>query len=163
MSKKSVRKPVCKALDGDAPVKHQIAHLFWLLAPAFTRWAESQMPHKELTSQRVRLMLPLLENGPMAMSALRDELGVSATNITALVDALEKDGMVKRRPHKTDRRSTLIEITAKAEKKLNENCSQFTNQVSEIFSCFSATEQKQFKNLLDQMRQALIKEHILKE
>ena len=161
MKSKKIAKASSCALPDDAPVKHQLVHLFWQLAPAFTRWAESHMHQKELTPQRVRLMLPLAENGPMAMSALRDELGVSATNITALVDALEKDGMVKRRPHKTDRRSTLIELTAKAEKKLDQNCSQFKNQVSEIFSGFSAAEQKQFKTLLDKMRSALVKEDIL--
>jgi DNA-binding MarR family transcriptional regulator len=119
------------------------------------------MTHKDLTPQRVRLMVPLLENGPMMMSALRDELGVSATSITALVDALEKDGMVKRRAHKTDRRTTMIELTAKAETKLTENCSQFKDQVSTIFSGFSPAEQRQLLGLLEHMREALVEEKIL--
>jgi len=153
----------CAEKYADAPVNHQLVYLFWQLAPAFTRWAESHMNEKDLTPQRVRLMLPLKANGAMAMSELRDELGVSATNITALVDALEKDKMVKRRPHKTDRRSTMIELTAKAEERLEQNCSQFTSQVAEIFSDFSKTDQKHLKELLEQMRSALVKEDILKD
>lgn len=157
------KKLPCNIESCEIPVRHQLVKLFWLLSPAFTRWAESHMTQKDLTPQRVRLMALLLENGPMMMSALRNELGVSATNITALVDALEKDGMVKRRAHKTDRRTTMIEITAKAEKRLTENCSQFKEQVSAIFSDFSAAEQQQLHKLLERMRQALVKKKILSE
>jgi len=157
------KNPTCSEKYTDAPIKHKLVHLFWQLGPAFTRWAESHMTQKELTPQRVRLMLPLKANGAMAMSALRDELGVTATSITALVDALEKDGMVKRIPHQTDRRSTLIELTPKAEELLEQNCSHFTSQVSEIFAGFSSAEEESFKELLEKMRNALIKENILKD
>jgi len=153
----------CTEKLADAPVRHHLVHLFWQLAPAFTRWAESHMEQKNLTPQRLRLLIPLKENGAMAMSALRDELGVTATNITALVDALEKDGFVKRKPHKTDRRSTMIELTAKAESEWDQNCSQFRDQVSEIFLDFPVKEQEEFKKLLEKMRNALVKENILKE
>ncbi len=32
-------------------------------------------------------------------------------NVTSLVDALEENGLVARRPHPTDRRATLVELT----------------------------------------------------
>lgn len=158
-----VKKAPSCPLEAGAPLKHQLVHLFWQLAPGFTRWAESHMHQKGLTPQRIRLMLPLKENGPMKMSELRDELGVTATSITALVDALEKDGMVKRCAHKTDRRATMIKLTPKAEKSLTENCSQFKDQVSGIFTGFSVAEQKELRNLLERMRQALVEKDILKE
>src|ERR1700759_788423 len=110
--------------------RNKVSKLFWVIGPAFTRWAESHMHTKGLTPQRVRILSPLIHNGPMMMSGLRDELGVSATNITALVDALEKDKMVTRRPHATDRRATLIAITSKAEKLLTENCGEFSGRVA---------------------------------
>ncbi len=53
------------------------------------------------TPQRLRLMAFLFKNGPVKMGDLRNELGVTATGITALVDPLEKEGMVTRKPHKT--------------------------------------------------------------
>ncbi len=153
----------CALKLSDAPLSHNLVHLFWQLAPAFTRWAESHMQQKNLTPQRLRLLIPLKEYGAMSMSALRDELGVTATNITALVDALEKDGFVKRRPHETDRRSTMIELTEKAQEDWEQNCANFREQVSQIFNDFSVGEQQQFKILLEQMRAALIKENILKD
>ena len=140
---KASRKKICEYTDGkDVPVKHRLVQLFWMLAPAFTRWAESHMHQKGLTPQRVRLMALLMENGPMMMRALRNELGVTATNITALVDALQKDGMVLRKAHPRDRRATMIEITLKAEQRMTESCSEFKERVSELFSGFSAAEQQ---------------------
>jgi DNA-binding MarR family transcriptional regulator len=99
----------------------------------------------------------------MMMSALRDELGVSATNITALVDTLEKDKMVTRKPHRTDRRATMISITPKAEKLLTENCGKFRDQVAEVFSGFTRTEQEQLLTLLFKMREALIAREVLED
>lgn len=158
MAKKQPAAQVTK----DVPIRHQLVQLFWVLCPGFTRWAESHMDQEGLTPQRVRLMGLLMENGPMMMRELRNELGVTATNITALVDALEKDGMVARKPHPNDRRATMIELTSKAEKRMKENCSQFKERVSELFSEFSASEQKQFLALLSATRDALIKRDILK-
>lgn len=158
----ATRKTACDWEYTDVPLKHRLVKLFWMLGPAFTRWAETHMNQKDLTPQRVRLMALLMENGPMMMSALRDELGVTATNITALVDALEKDRMVKRTPHASDRRITLIEITPKAETLMTENCSKFRESVSELFDGLSETEQRQFLHLLEHMRDALVERRILK-
>lgn len=145
------------------PRQHQLVQLFWMLGPAFTRWAETHMQQNGLTPQRLRLLVLLLENGPMVMGGLRNELGVTATNITALVDALEKNKLVMRKPHPKDRRATLITLTAKAEKMLNENCTQFKERVSEIFSVFSAVEQTRFLQFLQRMREAFIARNILKD
>lgn len=39
---------------------------------------------------------------------------MTATNVTALVDSLEKDGLVVRTRHPTDRRATVIEPRTKS-------------------------------------------------
>ena len=157
---KKIKHKSC-SLSKNAPAKHRLIELFWTLGPAFTRWAESHMHQQGLTPQRMRLMGLLLENGPMMMSGLRDELGVTATNVTALVDALEKDRMVTRKPHATDRRATMIELTPKAEKRLMENCTEFKDHVSELFSVFGEKEQEQLVTLLLRMREALVERDIL--
>lgn len=121
------------------------------------------MEQQGMTPQRLRLMGLLMDNGPMTMGALSDEMGVTATNITALVDALEKDGLAERKPHPTDRRAIMIQATAKAEKKLSEGCDVFKDRVSELFSDFNKTEQEQFRQYLDRMRAALIERGILED
>jgi MarR family transcriptional regulator, 2-MHQ and catechol-resistance regulon repressor len=153
----------CLTSYEELPLRHKLMKLFWVLGPAFARWAESHMHEKGLTPQRLRLLWPLIEDGPMMMSALRDELGVTATNITALVDVLEKDGMVTRTPHPTDRRATMIAITPRAEKFLTEHCGEFRDRVADIFSGFSQAEQERFLGFLEKMRKSLIDRNVLEE
>ncbi|HEX6944829.1 MAG TPA: MarR family transcriptional regulator [Casimicrobiaceae bacterium] len=50
---------------------------------------------------------------PMSMSELADALEIDRPNATALVDDLEAQGLVRRRPHPTDRRAKLVEATRK--------------------------------------------------
>lgn len=44
------------------------------------------------------------------MADLADALEVTPRNVTSLVDALEEEGLVKRQPHPTDRRATIVEL-----------------------------------------------------
>jgi len=155
---------ICKEPINDrTPARHRLFELFWKLGPAFTRWAETHMQDGPLTAQRLRLLGLLFDNGPMKMNQLRNELGVTATNITALVDALEEAGLVTRKPHPTDRRATLIQVTMKAEKKRSECCTEFKERVSVIFSTFNAREQTDLLNYLIRLQEALVARNILKD
>jgi DNA-binding MarR family transcriptional regulator len=131
---------------------------FWTFWPAFQRWAESQTPTGEasLTPQRTRILALLQERGPQIMSGLKTELGVTATNITALVDALESDGLVTRKAHPTDRRATLIEITPKAEYKLmKKDCEGYRERVAEVFGALSEAERRELLRLMDKLQTRL--------
>jgi len=164
MAGKKLKKSCGSDIEGAGiPPRHKLLHHFWTLGPAFTRWAESHMKQEGLTPQRMRLSELLFDNGPTKMCDLRDELGVTATNITALVDALEKDGMVERIPHPTDRRATLVQLTPKAHKTISFGCTDFKDKVSGLFSEFSLSEQEQLCKLLMKMRAALIKREVLEE
>jgi DNA-binding MarR family transcriptional regulator len=64
-----------------------------------------------LTGPRTHLLWVVHHQGPSTQRALADALGVSARNITGLVDALVDTGFVTREPHPTDRRATLVSLT----------------------------------------------------
>jgi DNA-binding MarR family transcriptional regulator len=50
---------------------------------------------------------------PMSMGDLAASLGIDRPNATVLVDDLEAQGLVRRRPHPTDRRTKMVEATRK--------------------------------------------------
>jgi DNA-binding MarR family transcriptional regulator len=50
---------------------------------------------------------------PMSMGELAAALGIDPPNATVLVDDLESQGLVRRRPHPSDRRAKLVEATRK--------------------------------------------------
>jgi DNA-binding MarR family transcriptional regulator len=52
-----------------------------------------------------------LARRPMSMRELATALGIDPPNATVVVDDLEALGLVRRRPHPTDRRAKLVEAT----------------------------------------------------
>ncbi len=71
----------------------------------------ASLPQLGLTPARTHLVWVLLHRGPSTQRVLADELGVSARNVTGLVDALVDTGFVTREPHPGDRRATLVTLT----------------------------------------------------
>ncbi|MGY1696753.1 MarR family winged helix-turn-helix transcriptional regulator [Geodermatophilus sp. SYSU D00814] len=73
-----------------------------------------------LTVARTTLLWRLRTAGPSTQRALADALGVSARNVTGLVDGLVAAGLVSREPHPADRRATLVTPTARGQELLDE-------------------------------------------
>jgi len=67
-----------------------------------------------LTESRVGVLWVLQTGGPATQQAIASALGVSARNVSGLVDALESDGFVRRAAHPSDRRAVLVELTARS-------------------------------------------------
>lgn len=53
-------------------------------------------------------------DGPLTQRGLGDRLSLTSGAITMLVDRLEKAGWVRRRPHPSDRRYVLVELSPQA-------------------------------------------------
>jgi DNA-binding MarR family transcriptional regulator len=131
--------------------RHRLVELLWSFGPAFQRWSESLMIEKTISPQRLRILGSLYDRGPRIMSDLKTELGVTATNITALIDSLEDDGLVERQEHPTDRRATVIELTAKARSEMSLGCTEYKDRVSELFSELSESEIKDLTKSLEKL------------
>jgi DNA-binding MarR family transcriptional regulator len=82
-------------------------------ATTFRRWTRA-LVGDALGYSRMRLLCELHDVGPRRMADLASALDVTPRNVTTLVDGLERDGVVQRRPHPTDRRATVIELTDSA-------------------------------------------------
>lgn len=84
-----------------------------------------------LSLSRYLLLMTLLltEEGSRPMNRLGWHMMVHPTTVTLVVDQLQKDGLVKRTPHPTDRRATLIEMTP-AGKALAEKSSRLLGEAN---------------------------------
>ncbi|MEM7138037.1 MAG: MarR family transcriptional regulator [Myxococcota bacterium] len=80
--------------------------------PPFLRFLRQLLAELDLSPARFQVLEALGQGEALRMVELADRLSVTKRNITALVDGLEKDGLVERRPHPADRRSTLISLTS---------------------------------------------------
>lgn len=68
----------------------------------------------DLRTRRVVQVLGL--GGSMPLVAVSKMLGVSPSTMTGIADRLEREGYVRRKPHRTDRRASILELTAKGER-----------------------------------------------
>lgn len=68
-----------------------------------------------LTPSRTHLLWELGQRGPVPQRVLADALKVTPRAVTGLVDALADDGLVTRETHPTDRRATLVTLTARGQ------------------------------------------------
>ncbi|MGK8464609.1 MarR family winged helix-turn-helix transcriptional regulator [Nocardia cyriacigeorgica] len=60
--------------------------------------------------------LTVLRRGPVAMRALAETLACDASNVTGIINRLEKRGLVRREPSALDRRVTNLVITHEGER-----------------------------------------------
>jgi DNA-binding MarR family transcriptional regulator len=78
-----------------------------------TRRADQILAPIDLTFARYELLVRLYFGGQsLPLNQLGRALQIHQTSITSLVDKLEKQGLIKRAAHPTDRRSTMAEMTA---------------------------------------------------
>lgn len=130
---------------------------------AYSRWVEAPLQDSELTYARIRLLGVLSRKGPQIMSALSDELVVSPRNITVLVDALEARGLVRRRPHPTDRRAILVELTQPGAAICDAMYHQHAEAVADLFTDLSEADQRDFLRLLQLLYAGLRRRGVIDE
>jgi len=77
-----------------------------------TKQADQILAPIDLSFARYELLVRLyFREGSLPLNQLGKQLQIHQTSITSLVDRLEKQGLIERVPHPTDRRSTLARIT----------------------------------------------------
>jgi DNA-binding MarR family transcriptional regulator len=119
------------------------------------KWVRSRLGEGGISYARMRLLGALHCGGSQIMSSISDELGVTRRNVTALVDALEEEGLVQRKPHPTDRRATIIELTKQGFETTNSMYEEHRTAVAELFADLSEEDRGELTRLLGSLREAL--------
>ena len=87
------------------------------------------------------------------MRVMGDRLQLHPTSVTNIVDRLQADGLVRRVPHPTDRRATLVEITDGGRAAL-EDATKAVIDVDFGLSGLTPQEETQLTVLLSRIRHA---------
>ena len=133
---------------------------FAAFGPLYLKWVRSRLRDGGMTYARMRLLGALHCKGPQIMSSISDELGVTRRNVTALVDALEEEGLVRRKPHPTDRRATVIEMTDRGERTMDRGYDEHRIAVAELFASLDEEDRGDLTRMLGILRGWLRREGI---
>jgi DNA-binding MarR family transcriptional regulator len=135
---------------GEAEACRQLVAQTVRFTANFVRWMECRTCDG-LSYQRLRLLQALHCGGPAIMRDLGTQLGVSPRNMTAIVDGLEEARLVIRRPHPTDRRATLVELSPAGAAEVERELDPRLDAVAELFAGLSDTEREQFSAVLTRL------------
>jgi len=133
---------------------------FAVFGPLYLKWVRSRLQDGGTTYARMRLLGALHCKGPQIMSSISDELGVTRRNVTALVDALEEEDLVRRKPHPTDRRATVIEMTDRGERTMDRAYDEHRIAVAGLFEGLDEEERRELTRMLGVLRETLRREGI---
>ena len=95
------------------------------------------------------------EGQSLYQSQIAREINVSSPNITQLIDALERSGMVKRTVGVKDRRMTNVALTAAGLRLCGEMIPAIAELMSQTCAVFSQEEADQLVGLLERFRDNL--------
>lgn len=102
----------------------------------------------ELSNARYNVMRAVLDRGPERMSRIASVVGISPRSLTDLVDALAKDGYLRRLADPQDRRSVLIELTASGHEVVRAGRRARLSQAAQVFQDLDVTERANLERLL---------------
>ena len=87
-----------------------------------------------------------------SQNEISSNMNVASASVTYMVDALEKDGLVTRRRHPTDRRVTWVELTPDGVTMFDSLAEPLTEHLQGLAKGFTAEEKLLFRDLLIRYR-----------
>ena len=81
-------------------------------------------------------------------SVLAEKIGVTRATMTRLIDGLERDGLIRRTPHKKDRRRQEINLSSRGRTLLEEILPDYWSRIDTLMQGLNETEQQTMLTLL---------------
>lgn len=104
-----------------------------------------------VTDIEMLALVHLAEQGELAPSALASLLEMSSGGMTALIQRLEHLGHVTRKPHPTDRRSTLIRLAPATADRLDEAEAPPYRSIASTTAALNLTERRAVADVFVQL------------
>ncbi|HCU69604.1 MAG TPA: MarR family transcriptional regulator [Desulfomicrobium sp.] len=137
---------------------HDLERLSDLLIEFYEKlssWEQAVVRDTPITLPQMHTLEILGQQSPLRMKELAAKMGVTTGTLTVNVDRLEKQGLVARIPHETDRRSILVALTPAGEELFREHHDHHLHLTRELQAALSPEETAQFASILAKLTQAL--------
>ncbi|MFI6502361.1 MarR family winged helix-turn-helix transcriptional regulator [Nonomuraea typhae] len=95
----------------DTPIDRQLIDYLFVLHNQVHTQLKSLLRELELTDAQADALWRLSGEPDMTARRLADALACDASSATAMIDRLEKHGLVSREPHPADRRAKILRLT----------------------------------------------------
>jgi len=96
----------------------------------------------------------LSKDGRLSLGEIAQRTGATTTNLTNLVDSLERDGWVVRQANPLDRRVTYVELTPQGKERCALMLPAVARYTSELLGCLTQDDQRNLIEALAKLRRA---------
>ncbi|MBI9111830.1 MarR family winged helix-turn-helix transcriptional regulator [Maridesulfovibrio ferrireducens] len=117
-------------------------------------WEHDIVRGKGVTLPQMHILEVLGIHKPKRMKELAQLMGITTGTLTVLVDRLESKGFVCRKPHDSDRRSIVVELTESGEAMFAEHDRLHLRLIDELTSEMSDSEREVFLSCLEKMNKS---------
>ncbi len=132
----------------------KIEHLSKMIVEFYEKlssWEDSVVRDSGLTTSQAHTIGIVGHEGAIKMKDLAEKIGVTTGTLTVGIDRLEKKKLLERKPHETDRRSFLIELTKKGDTYFKQHHNFHIKMTQEIVSDLTQAEQTAFANIIEKV------------
>jgi MarR family transcriptional regulator, transcriptional regulator for hemolysin len=111
-------------------------------------WADARLAEEGIGAQGLALLLWLAEERALTQVELARRQRVEGPSVCRMVDRLERDGLVERRPHPMDRRATEVHLTPAGQDVAARGRAAVDGLASEVFAPLDEDERRTLAELL---------------
>jgi MarR family transcriptional regulator, transcriptional regulator for hemolysin len=113
-------------------IQYRFGRLLTVTTRAWSTYLDQQLSPLGLTGPRWHLLVELANlKEPPSQTELASLLNIESASLIKMLDAMEKADLLRRVPHKTDRRTKIIEIT-KGGRKVMDSISAIAKDVRKV-------------------------------
>lgn len=109
-----------------------------------------------ITMSQFAVLEALLHLGPMSQSAIGEKLLLSGSNVTTVIDNLEKRGFVRRTRRAGDRRVVDVELTDSGRKLIVRLFPAHAQRITNLLSALTEREQDQLGDLCRTLGKSIV-------
>jgi DNA-binding MarR family transcriptional regulator len=121
------------------------------------RYLEVQLKYHEVSLIRFNIMSTLFKNGgEMTPSEIAENVFREKNSVTAVINTMERQGVVRREPSSEDRRSVKVVITDKGWKEANRLNPVVQELSREALSCMDKAQVENLVAVMRTLRESLI-------
>ena len=128
-----------------------LADAFFAVAHALKRSVNARVQPTGLSLARLRVLYQLAATDGIRLGELSTCVDVAPRTMTSTVEAMERDGLVARRPDPNDGRATIVTITEAGRRSFAEGRRLQASAIADLFASLDADQQAALHDALDRL------------
>jgi MarR family transcriptional regulator, lower aerobic nicotinate degradation pathway regulator len=115
------------------------------------RLVSDALAQEGVRRQHFTVLTSLAEQGPASQATLGRRLWIDRSDLHAILNELERVGLIDRAPDEQDRRRNIVELTARGAATLKRLDKRVDAAQHALLEPLSASDRREFRRLLEQL------------